>query len=51
IPAEIQEALISPFSKANKRKRDAAALEEQQSCLALLERDLLEDDSEDITYE
>ncbi|KFP04445.1 hypothetical protein N300_11676, partial [Calypte anna] len=47
-PAEIREALISPFTKANKRKRDDVALEEQESWL---QRDLPEDDSADLTYE
>ncbi|KFQ33976.1 hypothetical protein N331_03896, partial [Merops nubicus] len=51
IPAEIREALINPFNKANKRKRDDVALEEQESWLVVLERELLEDDSEDPTYE
>ncbi|XP_053906015.1 uncharacterized protein LOC128849239 isoform X2 [Cuculus canorus] len=50
-PKEILEALINPCSKANKRKRDDVALEEQESWLVLLERDLPEDDSEDSTYE
>ncbi|KFO53537.1 hypothetical protein N302_02394, partial [Corvus brachyrhynchos] len=51
IPAEIREALISPASKASKRKRDDVALEKQESCLVVLERDFPEDDSEDRTYE
>ncbi|KFP89640.1 hypothetical protein N311_12104, partial [Apaloderma vittatum] len=50
IPAEIREALINPFNKANKRKWGDVALEEQDSWLTLLERDLPEDDSEDLTY-
>ncbi|XP_017594584.1 PREDICTED: uncharacterized protein LOC103620711 [Corvus brachyrhynchos] len=48
---EIREALISPASKASKRKRDDVALEKQESCLVVLERDFPEDDSEDRTYE
>ncbi|KFQ94362.1 hypothetical protein Y956_16371, partial [Nipponia nippon] len=51
IPAEIREALINPSSKANKRKRDDVALEEQESWLVVLERDLPEDDPEDTVYE
>lgn len=51
IPAEIREALINPSSKANKRKRDDVALEEQVSWVVVLERDLPEDDPEDVTYE
>ncbi|KFV12989.1 hypothetical protein N339_06536, partial [Pterocles gutturalis] len=51
IPAEIREALISPHHKANKRKWDELSLEEQESWLVVLERDLPEDDSEDVTYE
>ncbi|XP_009327353.1 PREDICTED: uncharacterized protein LOC103921160 [Pygoscelis adeliae] len=51
MPKEIREALINPSSKANKRKRDDVALEEQESWLVVLERDLPEDDSEDITYQ
>ncbi|XP_050766629.1 uncharacterized protein LOC127025613 [Gymnogyps californianus] len=51
MPKEILEALINPSNKANKRKRDDVALEEQESWLVVLERDLPEDDSEDITYE
>ncbi|KAK4808028.1 hypothetical protein QYF61_017048 [Mycteria americana] len=50
VPKEIREALINPSNKANKRKRDDVALEEQESWLVILERDLPEDDSEDITY-
>ncbi|KFQ53750.1 hypothetical protein N333_02154, partial [Nestor notabilis] len=50
IPAEIQEALINSSNKANKRKRDDVDQEEEESLLAELERDLLEDDSEDLTY-
>ncbi|XP_010114165.1 PREDICTED: uncharacterized protein LOC104476154, partial [Chlamydotis macqueenii] len=51
MPKEIREALINPSNKANKRKRDDVALEEQESWLVVLERDLPEDDSEDVTYE
>ncbi|KFV53392.1 hypothetical protein N341_05215, partial [Tyto alba] len=51
IPAEIQEAPNNPFSKANKRKWDDVALEEQESLLVLLDSDLTEEDSGDITYE
>ncbi|KFW86586.1 hypothetical protein N305_11888, partial [Manacus vitellinus] len=51
IPAEILEAPINPSSKASKRKRDDVALEEQESWFVVLERDLPEDDSEDLTYE
>ncbi|KFV48847.1 hypothetical protein N328_01216, partial [Gavia stellata] len=51
IRAEIREALINPSHKANKRKRDDVALEEQESWFVVLERDLPEDDSEDIPYE
>ncbi|KFP20446.1 hypothetical protein Z169_10176, partial [Egretta garzetta] len=51
IPTEIREALINPFNKANKRKRDDVALEEQESWLVVLERDLPENDSDDLTYE
>lgn len=51
IPAEIREARINPSSKANKRKRDDVALEEQVSWVEVLEGDLLEDDPEDVTYE
>ncbi|KAJ7418666.1 hypothetical protein BTVI_28035 [Pitangus sulphuratus] len=50
-PREILEALINPFNKASKRKRDDVALEEQESWFVVLERDLPEDDSEDLTYE
>ncbi|KFV74084.1 hypothetical protein N308_15659, partial [Struthio camelus australis] len=49
--AEIRETLINPSSKANKRKRDDVALEEQESWVVVLEKDLPEDDSEDVTYE
>ncbi|KGL74816.1 hypothetical protein N309_07270, partial [Tinamus guttatus] len=48
---EIREALINPSNKGNKRKRDDVALEEQESWVVVLEKDLLEDDSEDVTYE
>ncbi|KAM6040160.1 uncharacterized protein LJ206_020299 [Theristicus caerulescens] len=51
MPKEIREALINPSSKANKRKRDDVALEEQESWLVVLERDLPEDDPEDTAYE
>ncbi|XP_013051714.1 uncharacterized protein [Anser cygnoides] len=51
MPKEIREALINPSSKANKRKRDDVALEEQVSWVVVLERDLPEDDPEDVTYE
>ncbi|KFU92518.1 hypothetical protein M959_10019, partial [Chaetura pelagica] len=51
VPAEVREALINPSSKASKRKRDDVALEEQESWLVVLERDLPEEDSEDLTYE
>ncbi|GAB0200551.1 hypothetical protein GRJ2_002520600 [Grus japonensis] len=51
MPKEIREALINPSNKANKRKRDDVSLEEQDSWLVILERDLPEDDSEDLTYE
>ncbi|XP_040983753.1 uncharacterized protein LOC121233699 [Aquila chrysaetos chrysaetos] len=51
MPKEIREALINPSNKANKRKRDDVALEEQESWLVVLERDLPEDDPEDMTYE
>ncbi|KFO09123.1 hypothetical protein N312_13434, partial [Balearica regulorum gibbericeps] len=51
IPTEIREALINPSNKANKRKRDDVSLEEQESWLVILEKDLPEDDSEDLTYE
>ncbi|XP_010079023.1 PREDICTED: uncharacterized protein LOC104467091, partial [Pterocles gutturalis] len=51
MPKEIREALISPHHKANKRKWDELSLEEQESWLVVLERDLPEDDSEDVTYE
>ncbi|KAJ7422545.1 hypothetical protein WISP_37416 [Willisornis vidua] len=50
-PREILEALVNPFSKASKRKRDDVALEEQESWFEVLERDLPEDDSGDSTYE
>ncbi|XP_064493588.1 uncharacterized protein LOC135403454 [Pseudopipra pipra] len=50
-PREILEAPINPSSKASKRKRDDVALEEQESWFVVLERDLPEDDSEDLTYE
>ncbi|KFV18491.1 hypothetical protein N340_03200, partial [Tauraco erythrolophus] len=49
--AETREAPINPSNRANKRKRDEAALEELESWLVALERDLPEDDSEDLTYE
>ncbi|KAM4759102.1 uncharacterized protein ACIQIH_017573 isoform 2-T2 [Cyanocitta cristata] len=51
VSKEIREALISPASKASKRKRDDVALEKQESWLVVLERDFPEDDSEDRTYE
>ncbi|KFQ65510.1 hypothetical protein N335_12113, partial [Phaethon lepturus] len=51
ISPEIREALINPSNKANKRKWDDISLEEQESSLTVLERDLPEDDSEDLTYE
>ncbi|KGL93282.1 hypothetical protein N301_01436, partial [Charadrius vociferus] len=51
IPAEIQEAPITPSNRANKRKRDDVALEEQETLLVVLERDLPDDDPEDLTYE
>eukprot|EP00075_Anas_platyrhynchos_P006270 XP_012965038.1 uncharacterized protein LOC101803471 [Anas platyrhynchos] len=51
MPKEIREARINPSSKANKRKRDDVALEEQVSWVEVLEGDLLEDDPEDVTYE
>ncbi|KFZ54319.1 hypothetical protein N321_05285, partial [Antrostomus carolinensis] len=51
IPAEIREALINPSTKGNKRKRDDIALEEHESWLVVLERELPEDDCEDLTYE
>ncbi|KFP27778.1 hypothetical protein N325_09868, partial [Colius striatus] len=50
IPAEIREAPVDPSNKANKRKRDDVALEEQESWLVFLERDLPEDESDDLTY-
>ncbi|XP_032567591.1 uncharacterized protein LOC116798987 [Chiroxiphia lanceolata] len=50
-PREILEAPINPSSKASKRKRDDVALEEQESWFVVLEKDLPEDDSEDLTYE
>lgn len=50
IPAEIRETLINSSSKANKRKQDDVALEEQVSWVVVLEGDLLEDDHEDVTY-
>ncbi|XP_068029862.1 uncharacterized protein [Anomalospiza imberbis] len=48
---EIREAPINPASKASKRKRDDVALEQQESWFVVLERDLPEDDSEDVSYE
>ncbi|XP_054038306.1 uncharacterized protein LOC128900811 [Rissa tridactyla] len=51
VPKEIREGGISPSKKANKRKRDDVALEEQESLLVVLERDLPEHDSDDPTYE
>ncbi|XP_038019401.1 uncharacterized protein LOC119712370 [Motacilla alba alba] len=48
---EIQEAPINPASKASKRKRDDVALEQQESWFVVLERDLPEDDPEDLSYE
>ncbi|KAI6072225.1 Ww domain-binding protein 11-like protein [Aix galericulata] len=51
MPKEIREALINSSSKANKRKQDDVALEEQVSWVVVLEGDLLEDDHEDVTYE
>ncbi|XP_033926820.1 WW domain-binding protein 11-like [Melopsittacus undulatus] len=50
VPREIQEALINSSNKANKRKWDDLGWEEEDSLLLELERDLLEDDSEDLTY-
>ncbi|XP_061322633.1 uncharacterized protein LOC133276126 [Pezoporus flaviventris] len=49
VPKEIQEALINS-NKASKRKRDDLDREEEESLLVELERDLLEDDSDDLTY-
>ncbi|POI30383.1 hypothetical protein CIB84_005867 [Bambusicola thoracicus] len=51
MPKEVREALINPSSKANKRKRDDVALEEQESWVVVLEKDLPEDDPEDLSYE
>ncbi|XP_042750424.1 uncharacterized protein LOC122193628 [Lagopus leucura] len=51
VSKEIREALINPSSKANKRKRDDVALEEQESWVVVLEKDLPEDDPEDLSYE
>ncbi|PKU29057.1 ww domain-binding protein 11-like protein [Limosa lapponica baueri] len=51
MPKESREALTSSSKKANKRKRDDVALEEQESLLVVLERDLPEDDPDDLTYE
>ncbi|XP_021145367.2 uncharacterized protein LOC102094299 isoform X1 [Columba livia] len=48
---EILESPTNPSNKANKRKRDDVPLEEQESQLVILQRDLLDDDSEDLTYE
>ncbi|XP_053821834.1 uncharacterized protein LOC128800572 [Vidua chalybeata] len=48
---EIREAPVNPASKASKRKRDDVALEQQESWFVVLERDLPEDDSEDVSYE
>ncbi|XP_065555805.1 uncharacterized protein LOC136024418 isoform X2 [Lathamus discolor] len=50
VPKEIQEALINSSNKASKRKRDDLDREEEESLLVELEKDLLEDDSEDLTY-
>lgn len=47
---EIQEGLINSSNKPNKRKWDDIDQEEEESLLVELERDLLEDDSEDLTY-
>ncbi|XP_062485443.1 uncharacterized protein LOC134169169 isoform X2 [Pezoporus occidentalis] len=49
VPKEIQEALINS-NKASKRKRDDLDREEEESLLVELEKDLLEDDSDDLTY-
>ncbi|CAM9735234.1 unnamed protein product [Bubo scandiacus] len=51
VPKEIRESPINPSNKATKRKWDDVALEEQESLLVLLGRDLPEEDSEDPTYE
>ncbi|OXB70865.1 UNVERIFIED_CONTAM: hypothetical protein H355_010560 [Colinus virginianus] len=51
IPKEVREALIHPSSKTNKRKRDDVAMEEQESWVVVLEKDLPEDDPEDLSYE
>uniref|UniRef100_A0A8C2TC41 Uncharacterized LOC107325330 n=1 Tax=Coturnix japonica TaxID=93934 RepID=A0A8C2TC41_COTJA len=50
-PKEVREALINPSSKANKRKRDDVALEEQVSWVVVLQKDLPDDDPEDPSYE
>ncbi|XP_061212110.1 uncharacterized protein LOC133213702 [Neopsephotus bourkii] len=50
VPKEIQEALINSSNKASKRKWDDLDREEEESLLVELERDLLEDDSDDLTY-
>ncbi|KFW90270.1 hypothetical protein N336_00339, partial [Phalacrocorax carbo] len=51
ILAGIPEALINPSNKANTGKEDDVSLEEQESWSVILEKDLPEDDPEDITYE
>ncbi|KAL9824242.1 uncharacterized protein GJ701_015356 [Geothlypis trichas] len=45
---EIREAPINP---ASKRKRDDVTLEQQESWFQVLERDLPEDDPDDVSYE
>ncbi|XP_074933768.1 uncharacterized protein LOC142049734 [Phalacrocorax aristotelis] len=51
MPKGIPEALINPSNKANTGKEEDVSLEEQESWSVILEKDLPEDDSEDITYE
>ncbi|OWK56322.1 hypothetical protein RLOC_00006616, partial [Lonchura striata] len=50
ISKEIQEAPINPASKSSKRKRDDVDLEQQEPWFVVLERDLPEDDPEDVSY-
>ncbi|KAF2986558.1 hypothetical protein EK904_011460, partial [Melospiza melodia maxima] len=51
LPADWGHSSMSKASKASKRKRDDVALEQQESWIEVLERDLPEDDPEDFSYE